>query len=96
MGFLKDLNWRDFSVLDVVEGCASYASIALDVESKTTNTELYRSRMDICHVCQINVGGVCSMQRKIQHVNGQWVTGCGCNLKCKCALGRASCPAGKW
>lgn len=93
----SDLNWRGAKLEEVIEGCASYASIMAGLQQNPEVVGVHQKRLEICHACPINVDGVCSQQRHVQHAQtGDWVLGCGCLVKCKSARMKSECPAQKW
>lgn len=93
---LLNINWREFSIRDVLQGCAeSFLSDYLD--RGEAYKEVVKYRLKMCRDCPIYNNGSCDASQTIKNVRtGKDVQGCGCNIKCKTALKSMSCPAEKW
>lgn len=98
---IKNINWREFNILDVVHGCASNWLTDVHALSKIgkldTITKVAKYRLSICVDCEIFNDGICDIDRIGTNVEtGEEVNGCGCVLKCKTALLDQVCPLYKW
>lgn len=91
-----DINWKKFNPLDVIRGCAE--AYLRDFNTKPEEVkQVVTYRMKLCEGCALNKNGWCDTQNTIPHVEtGIPTKGCGCNLKCKTALLKSSCPAAVW
>lgn len=91
-----DINWKNFSLLDVLKGCSQAYLVDLDSKPRVVQ-DVVKYRLSVCESCPLNENGWCNTKKEIQNIEtGQMVKGCGCNLKCKTALLSQSCPASKW
>ena len=71
------------------------------------NSELAKSRLEICHKCPIyspKLGGICNrdlwLNPKTNDVSTKakkgYIQGCGCRVEAKATLPYAECIASKW
>lgn len=97
---IRNLNWRQVNILDVMQGCMNHFLIDLQSEEKkelVTKVSVYR--MKLCAGCHMNSNNWCNNSGDVQIMHtetGQMVNGCGCQLHCKTALLSEQCPAAIW
>ena len=100
---LKNLDWKSFNIMDVVNGCSDAYLGDWNVFNTPERREFLKrvsiGRLKHCSKCHMNVDGWCDNTGKVKIKNvdtKEMVKGCGCNIRCKSVTLSNQCPAGLW
>lgn len=96
LGLNKKVESNSSQIQQIFTGWANVVKDKFNTLDEKTKT-LGESRMKICDVCPLRVGGTCSPHKTGKHtITGVETKGCGCGLAAKTLSPDSHCPLSKW